>query len=184
MRGRCVRRVSESSRVNCPPRKKRAAPSEAPDIPIVMTMDTGDLPGTNAYDPAVSRGDIDYQTAKVREEVRLVEKRIISVDIANEQAALLRDKTKLELELARASMITKEEYINRQDSLINAFLELQRLLINEACLPLPGSIRPDHTAKITGLASAGMSAIAESVLRREGVEAINSAILRVFTGEE
>lgn len=173
------------------PRNRRAqlpaSMAKKPKLPYADDADQvepGDLPGSNVYDPAVARGQIDYQTAKTREEVALVAEKLEQAKLNTEQSRIDLDKHKLDLQLARGAVITKEEYISRQDSLINAFLELMRLLVNEACLPLPGSVRPDHTAKMTGLSSMGMAAIADCVMRREGPDQINSALLRVFTGDE
>lgn len=173
-----------------PPRKRRAqlpASMTKAKVPYVDDSDqseTSQLPGSNVYDPAVASGRIDYQTAKTREEVALVAEKLEQAKINTEQSRIDLDKHKLDLQLARGAVITKEEYIVRQDSLINAFLELLRLTVNEACLPLPGSIRPDHSAKMTGLTSSAMGAIADCVMRREGPEQINAALLRVFTGDE
>lgn len=162
-------------------------PKQPPSIFAPNENDsTGDdsLPGMNVYDAAVSNGKIDYQTAKTREEVALVAEKLKQAQIATEQSSIDLEKHKLELRQANGSLITKEEYLARQDSLIGAFLELTRLVVSEACLPIPGSLRSDHAAKVSLLAKSGMEAIANCVLAKSNHDQINYAILQVFTTNE
>jgi hypothetical protein len=170
--------------MECPPRRKKARLPGGPPPADVDPDDLSPLPGSNVYDRAVTSGRIDYSTAKTREEVALVAEKLEQAKLATEQARIDLDKHKLELQQARGSVITKEEYLSRQDSLVSAFLELTRLLVNEACLPLASSIRVDHQSKMTALARNGMEAIANCVMAKAAHEQVNAALLQVFTGDE
>lgn len=147
-------------------------------------VDMSGLPGENTYDDAVSKGKIDYQTAKVREEVTLVNERLAQARVATEAARIDLDKQKLALEKEREHLISRDVYLQRQGTLVSAFLELLRLTITDLSVKIPAGDREAATGATEERSRQALAALAESILKKQSAEVATQAMYDAFRGGE
>jgi hypothetical protein len=142
------------------------------------------LPGANPYDAAVATGAIDYSTAKVREEVNLVNERMAQAKIATETARLELEAKRLEVAKERDQLIARSDYLARQESLVVGFLELARLTISHMGNKVMSTDRDSAITDATERMRAGMAALSEAVATRATRDVSLLAMTDAFRGAE
>ena len=163
-----------------PPNKHHAKPPEQPDaIPGTGQRQVG-LPGDNPYDDAVANRGFSYSAAKQREEVRLLDEKIKQAKIDTETAQITLERERLAVQEARGALISKSEYLAKQEAIVSTLKELVRLVVSECEVLLPADIRDASVEMIERKSDAAFVAIAQAVIKGKPRDAVIHAMNDAF----
>lgn len=175
---------SDDGELLLPPRRKarRKAMPEAPELDDSpeLSEHLGILPGKNPYDKAVLKNILNYGAAKQREEVRLVEERIEQAKIDNERARLDLEQKKLDIQISRGTLISKDDYMARNEAVISTFKELLKLCLVEMSLSVPANTRESVLSLMMLKSDAAFADIGKSVVARRPRDDVFQSMLEAF----
>ena len=159
--------------------KKAPATSKKPEPPPEIV--DADLPGTCPYDKAVANGRLTYAEAKTRDELHT---RAELAKIELETATLTLEARKLEIAQERGTIVSKEEYLERQEVMVSTFLELLRLAVTDVTVRLPSTQRDVATEEVLHKCNNAMTALATATAERKPREVAAQAMFDAFRGEQ
>jgi hypothetical protein len=130
------------------------------------------------------RNGFSYAAAKQREEVRLLDEKIKQAKIDTETAQITLEREKLAAQEARGALISKNDYLAKQEAIVSTLKELVRLVVSECEILLPADIREASVASIECKADAAFTAIALSVIKGKPRDAVVHAMNDAFRGAD
>lgn len=161
--------------------ERKASPRSPP--PVASTSEPDHLsllPGSNPYDKAFLAGAISYAEAKVRDELH-TRQEIAKLEL--EEKALALEARKQEIAVERGNLITKEDYLTRQEALVSTFLELLRLTATDLASRISAAARPIAIEEVTHKYQAALAALSKAVADKKPRDLASQAMHEAFRGE-
>lgn len=159
-----------------PPPGNRAL-IHTPEVVAAPDADNIDLlPGSSPYDKAFLAGVISYAEAKVRDELH-TRREIANIEV--ERAKIDLEIKKTEAAKSNGALLSRAEYIERQNTLCSVFKEMLRMVVVDMGSSLPATTREQIVNRTQEKCDRALYNLATAVSKKQTTE---QAMQSMFDG--